>query len=121
MKSHILDNLKFLGWAVLGCAIWWLLCATVGEHYATAVGPEFLMKLPIALPKIALALWMRRLIMTLVFPTIHEFSARGTKAESDWQRLVRMPGGHHDPMVWVCPFVHLGALLVSALVVLFAF
>lgn len=121
MKTHILDNLKLLSWGLLGCLVWWGLCATLGEHYATAVGPEFLMKLPIALPKLALALWLRRLIMTLLFPTIHEFTRKGGKAMSEWAHLWRTPGGQHDPRIWLCPLVHLGALFIAALTVLFAF
>jgi len=115
----------------VGIAAWFALTATIGEHYATAVGPDWLIKLPVAAAKLAVILWGARWVIAHRFPTVYAFTQpqpapsvtnpKGTR-ESDFARVWQQPlQNGHDPRLAITIAAYLGVHLVVALVVLFAF
>jgi len=117
-KSHAAFSLLL----ILGIATWFALTATIGEHYATAVGPDWLIKLPVAAAKLAVILWGARWVIAHRFPTIHAFTHQGAKPESEFSRCWRQPlQNGHDPRLAITIATYLGVHLVVALIVLFAF
>ena len=105
-----------------GIAAWFIATATIGETYATAVGPDWLIKLPVAAAKLAVILWAARAVIAHRFPTIHAFTHQGPKTESEFSRCWRQPlQNGHDPRLAITIATYLGVHLVVALIVLFAF
>lgn len=138
---RILDSSQFTFTLLLalGIALWFAATATLGEHYATAVGPDWLIKLPVALAKLAVIMGLSRWIIAHRFPTVFAFTqskpvrtttgADGKPAfvyhespESDFARAWRSPlQNHHDPRLGLAIHTYLGVYFIISLIVLFAF
>jgi hypothetical protein len=120
IRRIIARNFTFTLYLVVGLALWFVGSATIGEHYATAVGPDFLLKLPIALVKLAAIGWVSRWFIKDRFPTIDAFTRKGDKPESEFARIWKLSGDAPDQRLDLAVRVHLGVPLIIALIVLFA-
>jgi hypothetical protein len=121
MKQFLKRQWAFTTILLIGLIGWWVGTATIGEAYATAVGPDFLLKVPVALVKLAVILWLSRLYIALRFPTIDAFTRQGTKGQSEFSRCWNSPLQHgHDPRLHMSIAVHLGVPLIVSIIVLLA-
>jgi len=121
MKTFRQRHLAFTVLLLIGLAVWFAATATIGEHYATAVGPDFLIKLPVAAVKLAVILWLSRWVIEHRFPTIYAFTQQGSKPASEFARAWNQPlQNGHDPRLAISIATYLGVHLFVALAVLFA-
>jgi hypothetical protein len=122
MKQFLKRQWAFTTILLIGLIGWYVGTATIGEQYATAVGPDFLLKVPVAFVKLAVILWVSRLYIALRFPTIDAFTRQGSNDQSEFGRVWKTPMQNgHDPRLGYAVAVHLGVPFIVALIVLFAF
>lgn len=122
MKRFLKRHWSSAAFFFIGLILWYLLSATVGEAYATAVGPDFLIKLPVAGVKLAIILVLYRWVMRDRFPSVYAFTKTEGKTESDFAASWKAPLQRgHDPRLALSIHTHLGVLLIVELAVLFAF
>lgn len=118
-------NLRFFLYLAVGLALWYAGSATIGEHYATAVGPDFLLKIPIAIVKLAVIFWLSRWFIMDRFPSVFAYTKTPKTGISEfsaaWERHgVAYRHEQRDPRVGYSIAVFIGVHLIVSIIVIFA-
>lgn len=118
----IRNNLPYLFAVFIGIILWLAVSATLGDAYAVAIGPDFIIRLGAKIFWLGVAVIATRWIIRLRFPTIHEFTRQGDKPESAFSAAWRHPGliPEQHARLSMAVAVHLGVFLAICVLISFS-